>query len=449
MPYLFISYSRHDRPYARRLADALIAAGYDVWIDDQIDYGDNWERTIFQAIDECTGFLPVMTPDSQASSWVQRECHYAEKRGKPTFPLLLRGEEFPRYGLTQFVNVTDGELPSADFFAHLARHIPRKEQAGNNISATISAPAAGNSSPTTTPPSSSTAKHLPAYSLLSHRTITPAIQELLSEVASATTSTIRRVKAGLELNKVGDPRRGVGIRQDGKPDIDWIKIPAGDFTYQSNLQRTLPTFYISRHPITFGQFQAFVDAPDGYRNDAWWRGLPVRQTSPGGQAFPFNNHPRENVSWSDALAFSRWLGATLGYPVRLPTDVEWEKAARGTDSRQYPWGDDYQQGYANVNEASEDGGSYMFQTTAAGIYPHGASPYGVLDMAGNVWEWCLGLYDDPDDNSLDDTGTRTLRGGSWYNPPDSGRTWYRVAGDADGRTALVGFRVARPAPSAD
>jgi formylglycine-generating enzyme required for sulfatase activity len=444
MSYVFISYSRHDHAYAQQVADALVKAGFDVWIDDQIDYGENWERTIFQAIDGCAVFLPIMTPAAYDSAWVQRECHYAEKRGKPTFPVLLKGEEFPRYGLTQFVNVTDGALPPPDFLSRLAHLVPRHDHAGLNVSA----PSEQADVPPTPMQESPTAKSLPPYALLSHRTITPAMQEWLALVASADTPPVQRAKAGLELNKMGDPRRGVGLRQDGKPDIEWIKIPSGVFTYQQGESRTLPTFYIARHPVTYGQFQAFVDAPNGYGNDAWWDSLPVRQTVVGQQAFAFNNHPRENVSWSDAVAYCRWLGATLGYPVRLPTDAEWEKAARSTDGRQFPWGDVYFAGAANLNETSEsETGSYLFQTTAVGLYPQGASPYGVLDMAGNVWEWCLSLYDNPDSNSLDEMNTRILRGGSWYNPPASGQTWHRASGDSDGRTSLVGFRVVRAAPS--
>lgn len=126
MSHVFISYSKKNREYARAIADKLLDEGFNVWIDDRIDYGENWERVIFKAIDDCAAFIVLMTPQSYESIWVQRECHYAEKRGKPPFPVLVDGvEEFPRYGLTQYVDVRGGVLPPADFYERLARFAPR------------------------------------------------------------------------------------------------------------------------------------------------------------------------------------------------------------------------------------------------------------------------------------------------------------------------------------
>jgi formylglycine-generating enzyme required for sulfatase activity len=451
MSYVFISYSKKDRSYARKLADALLNQGFDVWFDAKIDYGENWERAIFKAIDGCGAFVVIMSPDSYESVWVQRECHHAEKRQKPPFPLLLDGEEFPRYGLTQYVNVSGQMLPPDGFYERLAEYVPQKTARGDEL---VSSTDGGTAEAATEPAAAVVAEATesrPArlYSLVANRTISPETQRWLDKIIDAKTLPVERVQAGMELAKLGDPRRGTGLRGDKIPDIDWVKIPGGKFIYQSGAEKVLADYYIARYPITYEQFQAFVDAANGYRDDNWWDGLGARQTKPGDQAFKISNHPRENVSWYDAVAYCRWLGARLNYEIRLPTDAEWEKAARGTDGRIYPWGDEYQVGYANFKESFlVKSGNFLMQTTAVGLYPQGASPYGVLDMAGNVWEWCASLHDAPDSSSLDEIAPRILRGGSWFNSQQSGYTWFRNAGDQDGRTALVGFRVARSAPRA-
>lgn len=133
MSHVFISYSKKDKIYARKLADHLISQGFDVWIDDRIDYGDTWERVIFKAIDDCLAFLVIMTPQSYESDWVLRECHHAGRRNKPPFPVLLEGEEFPRYGITQFVDVRGGRLPPNDFYERLEKAAPRKRDGGADM----------------------------------------------------------------------------------------------------------------------------------------------------------------------------------------------------------------------------------------------------------------------------------------------------------------------------
>ncbi|MFZ4816901.1 MAG: NACHT domain-containing protein, partial [Phototrophicaceae bacterium] len=174
------------------------------------------------------------------------------------------------------------------------------------------------------------------------------------------------------------------------PDFDWVTIPAGKFIYQQEKEpRTLPAFKISRYPVTYHQFQAFIDDPDGFYNPEWWEGLAddqyrrENQSAPGDQAFKYWNHPRERVSWYDAVAFCRWLSWRQGeeyaldkvaeWAVRLPTEFEWERVARFTDGREYPWGNGYTSGYANIDETYRDAGSHYLQmTSAVGIYPQGA-----------------------------------------------------------------------------
>jgi hypothetical protein len=239
-----------------------------------------------------------------------------------------------------------------------------------------------------------------------------------------------------------DNRTGVSvIVRDGVklPDIDWVTIPGGDFIYQDEKKpRKLPAFQISRYLVTYAQFQAFIDAPDGWSNPAWWEGLSAsdeHKAQPWDQAFKFHNHPRERVSWYDAVAFTRWLSAKLGYAVRLPTEQEWEKAARGTDGRAYPYEGKYDPAKANTGDTG------IGQTSAVGIFPNGASVEGVHDLSGNVWEWCLNKYRSPDDVSLGGTDPRVVRGGSWDDFADYARASYRNNFYPLNRNNLIGFRL--------
>ncbi|MCB0165015.1 MAG: SUMF1/EgtB/PvdO family nonheme iron enzyme, partial [Anaerolineae bacterium] len=202
-----------------------------------------------------------------------------------------------------------------------------------------------------------------------------------------------------------DPRTGVGtIISNGitLPDIDWVLIPDdGEWIYQDKKRPGLPPFEISRYPITYAQFQTFLDDPQGYNDpqNRWFAGLAanyyVRRMYE--QWFRYLNHPRETVNWYQALAFCRWLSWRLGggydladitaWAVRLPTEFEWEKAARSSDGREYPYDGAFDAAKGNTSETG------LGQTSAVGLFPEGFSPYGVEEMSGNVFEWCLTDYE--------------------------------------------------------
>jgi formylglycine-generating enzyme required for sulfatase activity len=229
------------------------------------------------------------------------------------------------------------------------------------------------------------------------------------------------------------------------PSIDWVEIPGGDYIYQQGERRSLPTFYMSRYPITNARFRAFSDA-GGYDDERWWQGLEC--TEPEESRWPQPERPCISVNWYEAVAFSRWLSEQLGYAVRLPTEEEWERAARGRDGRTFPWGNDYTTGYANINETGDDSGERKLeQTTPVGVYPQGASIEGVLDLAGNVDEWCLNKHDHPEvieaDTSRD---SRMLRGGSWYGNPDAVRSAERNWTGPREQVDNVGFRLVSSNP---
>lgn len=279
---------------------------------------------------------------------------------------------------------------------------------------------------------------------------------------------IERAEVGRIAAVIGDRRHGVDLRPDGLPDIAWSRwihpgtYPIGHADESDNPPRQHVLTYryqIAKYPITYRQFQAFIDADDGWNNKDWWDGLAAddeHKAQPGDQEFKYGNHPRERVSWYDAMAFCRWLSYRLGgdyaldkidqWAVRLPTEYEWEVAARGKDGRIYPYEGDFDAAKGNTDETG------IGQTSAVGIFPDGASPFGALDMSGNVWEWCLTGYNSPQEraaaeNLRSNTG-RVLRGGGslrliGFFGLDIARAASRGSYDPGYRNVDSGFRLCR------
>lgn len=232
------------------------------------------------------------------------------------------------------------------------------------------------------------------------------------------------------------------------PDIAWVEIPGGPFVYQQGETRELPTFWIAKYPVTNIQYQCFIDNA-GYQEERWWQGL--QRPEPEASRWPQSNRPRTNVDWYEAVAFSRWLCARLGMregEVRLPTEEEWERAARGREGLAYPWGNEYQSGAANVDEkAGNDGPWRLKQTTAVGVYPHGRSPEGVEDLAGMVWEWCVNKDNKQAQIGEDDSDYwRVLRGGSWLHKTANARADSRLGFLPNTRDFTISFRLLSLAP---
>lgn len=246
------------------------------------------------------------------------------------------------------------------------------------------------------------------------------------------TSHERRRDIGDRLAVIGDPRPGVGVR-DGLPDILWqpIEIPSEPITIKTHSRDigpiTITPFFLSTYLVTYAQYQAFATSPDGYKNRLWWQEFleiyrPQRLRN--GRAKLFNS-PRDSVSWYQCVAFARWMtyrlrGYELRHPsglllrvgqnaeIRLPLEWEWQWTAQGgSERREYPWGA-WQAGYANTEEAG------LSRPTAVGMYPHGASVFGALDLAGNLWEWCHNNHEKYFIINGFRSGTsKVLRGGSF------------------------------------
>ena len=267
---------------------------------------------------------------------------------------------------------------------------------------------------------------------------------VLSSLGKALLEMVKGLPAGRVLSALGDPRfREEAWHLAGEPLLGFVEVPAGTFLMGSDPQQDteayedeqpqhpvdLPAYYISRYPVTVAQFRAFVE-DSGHE--------PADEDSLRGA----DNHPVISVTWTDALAYCGWLTERLagwpdtpeplasllrdrGWKVQLPSEAEWEKAARGADARIYPW-----DGGASPNLANYDD-SGIGATSAVGCFPGGRSAHGCLDMAGNVWEWTRSLWgadlSDPtftypyipsaerEDTSAGREVCRVLRGGAFSN----------------------------------
>lgn len=309
----------------------------------------------------------------------------------------------------------------------------------------------------------------------------------LVQVLSGVLAPLERVEAGRSLARLGDPRLEV---------LTWAQmqfcfVPGGMFWMgegKEHHQVDLPDYWISRYPVSQALFAEFVQA-GGYNGQRYWGeaikekrwdkkgyrgydGTPRQNPENYGEPFDLPNHPVVGVSWYEALAFTYWLGEQLQRQVRLPSEAEWEKAARGglmvpaetllrsarqgfeapaqamqsnpAPQRVYPWGDRVDPNRANYDETG------IGATSAVGCFPGGASPYGCLDMSGNVWELTLSQYGkypyQPEDSREELTGgnSRVVRGGSFFNVSRRVRCAYRSGDLPVNFFRLLGFRVCLP-----
>jgi formylglycine-generating enzyme required for sulfatase activity len=315
-------------------------------------------------------------------------------------------------------------------------------------------------------------------------TVAKVRAHLVRVMAAGKLPAVERVEAGRTLAALGDPRSGVGLREDGLPDLVWCEVPAGPFLMGSSdademaFSREKPQhtyeieqpYAISRYPVTNAQYAAFVRA-GGYREARYWTeaGWAWREgeavTHPEDYGPPYNlpNHPVVGVSWYEAAAFCRWLEERLRvarcefkvwengelrektvqletFNVQLPSEPQWEKAARGGDGRRYPWGDDPDLERANYGDTG------IGTTSAVGGFPGGVSLYGLENLSGNVAEWCRTKWEGDyrgyrGDADVEGNDRRVLRGGAFSHNPVVVRCAYRRWNLPYVRGANDGFRV--------
>lgn len=467
MAHIFISYSHKDTEYAHELADNLQNMGFEVWIDERLDYGSQWPQELQTRLDTCSAFILIMSPRSYASEWVQSELQRARRKMKPIFPLLLEGDEpWLSVESTQYYDVRGGVDPDAKFYSAL-----KNVMATTPAARTLQFPK-GSVRTSLIKDSSQLNIRLIAgitgvllvfvvgYAALRIRSaqepdMEPTRQE--SETSEPVSSELTSVP---NLNPTTEPTEAPQTANTTGDDM--VLVPAGEFmmgrnakdevtacseNFESDCQLSwfldeepvhqvnIDAFYIDKYEVTNALYrecekEGVCDPPK----------LTASNTHPDYYSNPeFDHYPVINVNWNQAKAYCEWSDA------RLPTEAEWEKAARGTDDRMYPWGDQLDDTFANYHWHVED-------TTAVGSYENGKSPYGVYDMAGNVWEWVNSLhksypYDANDGReSTTASGDRVMRGGSWGQDGDNSvSTSYRMAYDANHTNIDLGFRCAKDA----
>jgi formylglycine-generating enzyme required for sulfatase activity len=431
MGHIFISYSHKDTEYAHRFADHLQGMGFEVWIDERLDYGSTWPQEIQKQLDSCDAFIVVMTPRSFESEWVQNELNRAKRLRKPIYPLLLEGAgPWLSVESTQFVDVRDGNFPEEKFYRTLESVAARGT--GGASAQPVGRPAA----PKTAVPSARRSNPLLFAGIGVAALIVIGAVFVLNraEAAVETPEAEPGISVPTEAAAVEPPSEASPTEVIPPTDIPpsdeftdakgvaMVFVAAGNFIAGSDSGYDdekpvhtvhLDDFYIDKFEVTNVLFRACVDAgacqPPG-REGSFTR--DSYHTDP-----QYDDHPVVFVDWEAAGSYCAWRG------MDLPTEAQWEKAARGTDGRTYPWGEGIDGSLANYKDTVED-------TTAVGSYKDGKSPYGAYDMAGNAWEWVADWYSNTyylstpltDPPGPSSGQYRVLRGGSWHDDESIART---------------------------
>ncbi len=274
--------------------------------------------------------------------------------------------------------------------------------------------------------------------------VTPEAIRLVEELKNPAMAHARRLWIGDRLGDIGDPRPHIGVLPNGIPDIGWCFVEkGGKITIEKHTFNIKP-FYVAKYLTTYAQYQAFVDAPDGYNNPEWWQLFPENYR-PKKLSTPSNrlpNSPRSDVSWYQSLAFANWLDAQyrrkglfeaiLGlnpadYRIIIPPEWVWQwMAQNGSEARVYPWGNDWDATRANTAEAE----GVTRRTSSVGMYPHGGAGCGALDVAGNLWEWCLNDYENISElNGHSNHSLKVMRGGTFASAQGYARAVSRFSCD--------------------
>ena len=456
MSDIFISYASVDRLEAEKLAQALESLGFSVWWDRSIPVGKSYEKVIEAALDKAKCVLVIWSNDSVKSDWVRAEVAEAQRQGK-LFPLNLDGSNPPLvYRALQTADFSSwsGEASdavfkqlTADIRSHIETPVAKEEITHDK------------NEPNHTVPSKK--------KQTKRKWIAPVSVVLLLSLLIAAVVTIpgkitdQEENIGIQIpTKDKRDNKNTQIKIDPGPRVieaveapmaevetgiapEMVAIPKGCLQMGSpeseqgreNDERQhevcLDAFKIGKFEVSFEEYQQFCDATGCKKPDdqGWGRG----------------NRPVLNVNWDDATAYAEWLSNKTGRRYRLPTEAEWEYAARGGRETRYPWGDDIGSNKANCAGC----GSQWDKRKTAPIGSFQANDFGLYDTVGNVWEWTcsryVGKYNGSEQSCAEqgDNGRRVFRGGSWSYVPKAARSASREWNHTFHASRYLGFRLRR------
>lgn len=486
---IFLSYSHIDMEIMQRLRDDLRAAGFTVWTDDVgLEPGTpSWQRAIEEAIQAARCIVVLLSPEAKQSRWVEIEVSTAEDFGLRVFPVLVRGDDrnavLFRLRTTQRVDIRhDYQVGVQEqLIPALRRHLQKlkpieviETKSVKVLEATKSTRTESPKVTKTEPVQSRKANELKQNKIpytIERPTTDPSVftffsllnfMQLVTMFAAIilfiflfrvffSGLSFQDFLLGVAPTQVPMPATTVITKTNPIDDAVYVWIPPGEFMMGSGVTDTLAIstegpqhkvslegFWIMRTEVTNGQYKQCVRVNKCTEpvNDRWDKS-------------EFSNYPVANINWYQANIYAEWVG---GY---LPTEAQWEKAARGKEDFIYPWGNEWdgnRLNYCDSNCLKENtwrdptiNDGYP-QTAPVGSYPTGASPYGAFDMAGNVWEWTSSQWQYPyqaDDicENASSKEKRVVRGGSWFNERLRMRTAYRYRYCLDYQDDDVGFRV--------
>ena len=392
---IFLSYASQDRPSAEAINRALLEQGHDVFFDrEDLPPGEEFHTRIRRAIEKADLFVFLVSEDAiDSGSYTLNELEIAEKSLKRAsgrlLPVLLQPTAIER-------------LPA------LVKSVTVLDSPGNVPAAVADAV---------------------------HRIALDRRRSLLWRVGGGIAAAVLVAAIVWFVRSTGAPASEI-TGQDGAPAI---LVPAGNFTMGDDEESPrrevyLDAFYIDRYEVTTGRYARFLAATGSARPPDGWEALDLNRD---------DDLPVVGVDWNDAAAYCQWAGR------RLPTESEWEKAARGSDGRRYPWGDASPTlDLANYQNASPD--AYDGGLAKVGRHPAGLSPYGVHDLAGNASEWVSDWYSDSfpvgdvRNPKGPEAGTeRVIRGSGRFDPAERLVATKRYHGTPDLRAEDIGFRCAR------
>lgn len=390
---IFLSYASQDAEPAKSIYFALRDQGHAVFYDRaDLPAGDEFHNRIRAAIEASQLFIFLISANAvDAGSYTLTELDIAEKANVKLLPVALGKSAV-------------GQLPAA------LKAVTFLETDGNLPAAVASAV---------------------------HRIATDWRRRRLKRMI-ATAAAVVAACAALYYGLKGQAKNQLV----GKDGASAVMIPAGSFFMgddESSPRREVfvEAFYLDKHEVTVARYGDFLKATGNVKPPEEWQTADLKIHA---------GLPVVGVDWQDANSYCQWTGR------RLPTDAEWERAARGTDERKYPWGNEPPSAEHARFAKNHQNSVYQDGVAAVGAHPKGASPFGIDDLSGNAWEWVADWYTEsfPRTDRRNPKGPasgtdKVLRGGGWYDAPERLTSTKRMHAPPEHRDDSVGFRCARDA----